>query len=70
MVAACSVLMVYTSTVFTWSTLYLFDCMHKKLPWENCPNGTKYCMEPQKSFLNASNATDAKKYFPSDFYFL
>ncbi|ROT82496.1 hypothetical protein C7M84_024351 [Penaeus vannamei] len=33
---ACSVLMVYTSTVFTWSTLYLFDCMHKKLPWENC----------------------------------
>lgn len=70
MVAACSVLMVYTSTVFTWSTLYLFDCMHKKLPWENCPNGTKYCMELQKTFLNASNATDVTKYFPSDFYFL
>ncbi|XP_037791801.1 sodium-dependent noradrenaline transporter-like [Penaeus monodon] len=67
MMAACSVLMVYTSTVFTWSTLYLFDCMHPKLPWEECTNGTNYCVEFEKYTLGA---TDARKYLPNDFYFL
>ncbi|XP_042880429.1 sodium-dependent noradrenaline transporter-like isoform X2 [Penaeus japonicus] len=81
MVATCSILMLYTSTVFTWSTHYLFDCMHQELPWEQCRNGTEYCEDFRNCALNKPkagkylphytlNGTDARKYYPNDFYFL